>query len=77
MQGNVIFDGSAVKEKKFVPWEVKEAGIKTGFYVASTFLAHNLFPLGPLYGLANLGFALNYCRVSWGYLNNAVTRIDL
>ena len=66
-----------MKEKKFVPWEIKEAGIKNGFGLVSTYGASLLFPMGHMWGAANLFFLLNYCRVSFGYLSNAVTKVEL
>ena len=72
-----MFDGETVVERKLVPWEVKEAGVKNGFGLVGTYCASLLFPMGNLWGVANLFFLANYCRVSWGFLSNAVTKVDL
>ena len=32
----VVFDGESTKERKFVPWEVKEAGIKGAVGIVGT-----------------------------------------
>ena len=72
-----VFDGKSVTERKFVPWEVKEAGIKNGFGLVGTYCASLLFPMGNMWGACNLFILANYCRVSWGFLSNAVTKVDL
>ena len=39
----VVFDGENTKERKFVPWEVKEAGIKAGVVIIGTQMAALIF----------------------------------
>lgn len=42
----LIFDGETSKERKFVPWEVKEATIKNSLGLLGVYMFDVLFPLG-------------------------------
>ena len=72
----VIFDGET-KERKFVPWEVKEATIKNSLGLLGIYMFDIVTPLGPAYGLAQAFFCINYCRSVWGLMSNAVTKMEL
>ena len=72
----VIFDGET-KERKFVPWEVKEATIVNSLGLMGVVMLDIITPLGPAYGLGQAFFCLNYCRSVWGFMSNAVTKIEL
>ena len=72
----VIFDGET-KERKFVPWEVKEATIVNSLGLLGVYMLDVLTPLGPTYALGQAFFCLNYCRSVWGFMSNAVTKMEL
>ena len=50
MNSMTIFDAET-KERRFVPWEVKEASIKASVGIVGTYMADVILSLGPLYGL--------------------------
>ena len=56
----LIFDGETSKERKFVPWEVKEATIKNSLGLLGVYMFDVLFPLGQAYSAGMLYFGLNY-----------------
>ena len=72
-----VFNGEDSKENQYVPWEVKEATIKNSLGLVGIYMFDVLFPLGPGYGLGQAFFCLNYCRTTFGFMSNAVTKIDL
>ena len=72
-----VFNGEDCKERRFVPWEIKEAAFKSGMGVIGTNMLNMIFPLGHMYGAAQVVFCLNFVRTSWSLMNNAVTKIDL
>ena len=71
-----IFD-SETKERRFVPWEVKEATIKNSFGLLGVYMTNVVFPIGQLYGIGQAFFCFNYVRTVFGFMSHAVTKIDL
>ena len=47
----VVFDAET-KERRFVPWEVKEATIKNSLGLLGVYMFDVITPLGPAYGLS-------------------------
>ena len=72
----VVFDAET-KERRFVPWEVKEATIKNSLGLLGVYMFDVITPLGPAYGLSQAFFCFNYCRTVWGFMSNAVTKMEL
>ena len=72
-----IFNSDDCKERRFVPWEIKEATFKNGLGVVGVYMLDVLFPLGPAFSLAQAFFCFNYAFTSWGLMSNAVTKVDL
>ena len=58
----LVFDGETSKERRFVPWEVKEATIKNSLGLLGIYMTDILFPLGQGFSLGMLFFGLNYTR---------------
>ena len=71
-----VFDG-ATAERKFVPWEVKEAGVKNGLGLLGIYMFDVLFPMGAGYSAGQMFFCLNYTWTVWKLMSNAVTKMDL
>ena len=45
----VVFDAEATQERRFAPWEVKEATFKTAFGMGLVYMWDCGFTLGPVY----------------------------
>ena len=72
-----VFNAEDCKERRFVPWEVKEAAFKNGMGIVGTNMLSLLFPLGHLYSMSQIAFCMNFGWTSWSLMANAVTRMDL
>ena len=72
-----VFNGEELKERKFVPWLVKDATIRNSLYLVLTQFANILFTLGPIYPLTQVVIILNYTKTVYQLMSNAVTKIDL
>ena len=72
-----VFNYEDCTERKFVPWQVKEASIRGGVYLLTIYMAEMLFTMGPLYSAANLLVAGNYTYQVWKHMANAVTKVEL
>ena len=72
-----VFNGEESKERRFVPWEIKEAAFKNGMGCVGVGIVNAIMPLGQLFHLSQIYFCLNFTLQSWKMMNNAVTRMDL
>ena len=72
-----VFNSEDCKERRFVPWEIKEAAFKNGMGIIGTNMLSMLFPLGHIYSMSQIFFCINFGWTSWSLMSNAVTRIDL
>ena len=46
-----LFNSDDCKERRFVPWEIKEASFKAGMGVLGVYMLDVLFPLGPAFSI--------------------------
>jgi len=72
-----VFDADATKERRFAPWEVKEATIKNSFGLVGVYMFDAVFSMGQGYAAAQAFFCLNYARSVWTLMGSAVTKIAL
>jgi hypothetical protein len=73
-----IFHHQDSKSIRYVPWEVKETTIKNVLGVAGMVIIDYLFaPGATFYTLGAASFGLNWMYRVYGYMGNAITRIDL
>ena len=72
-----IFNADDAKERRFVPWEIKEATFKAGMGCFGAAFVNMYMPLGSICSLAQAGFIINYTLTVSRMMSNAVTRIDL
>ena len=77
VNGNVIFNGEDVQERRFVPWEVKEATFKNGMGIVGTYMLSLYLPLGYFYMASNTFFCVNYSYQVIRMMSNAVTKMEL
>ena len=75
----VIFNQStSPSEVRYVPWEVKETTIKNFMGVMGFVIFDYLFaPGAAVYTLGAASFGLNWMYRVYGYLGNAIVRIEL
>lgn len=73
----VVFDAEATKERKFAPWEVKDASIRTAFIMGVVHMYDMASPMGPMYSLFQMGLCLNYARSVYMFMSHAVTKVVL
>lgn len=73
----VVFDADAATEKKFAPWEVKEATIKTAFVMTVVYMWDTVFAMGPLYAAAQTALCCGYAGRIYGLMSGAVTKVVL
>ena len=52
VESMTIFNSEDCKERKFVPWEVKDAIFKNAKGIVGVVMADTLFSLGNFYGIA-------------------------
>ena len=78
-QGNsaVVFDATETKEKRFVPYEIKEITFKNGLGFAGVSMFGYVVPLGDLFSVWAAGFALNWIYRSYSYMAFTVRKIEL
>ena len=72
-----VFNSEDCKEKRSVPFEVKEASIKNGLGIIGVYMASNLFQIGPFFALGQAFFCFNYTFSVWKLMSHAVTKVDL
>ena len=72
-----VFSLKDTKERKFVPFEVKNETIKSSLYVVGLNLFESFVPTGGLYQFGLLGVGLSYSYRVFNYMSRAVTQIDL
>ena len=72
-----MFNSEDCKERRFVPWEVKEATFKNAMGIVGVHMISMITPLGPGYMLANACFSFNYLWTVTSLMRNAVTKMDL
>ena len=72
-----MFDSADCTERRFVPWEVKESTFKNAMGIVGVNMVSMIYPLGPLYMLANASFSFNYVLTVTRLMSNAVTKVDL
>lgn len=73
----VVFDADATSERKFAPWEVKEATFKTAFLMGVVHMWDLGFQLGQGYAAIQLFLAMKYGYTVYGFMANAVTKVVL
>ena len=76
-KGLTVFNADDCKERRFVPWEIKEATFKNGMGLVCVCMLDILIPLGPTYSVAQMFFCLNYSWTAFSLMSNAVTKVDL
>lgn len=65
-------------EPKYTPWELKEATLKNLLGVFGVVCTHYFFGLpAPLYSAGTLYFGLNWGYSIYGFMGNAITKIEL
>jgi len=72
-----VFDADATKERRFAPWEVKEATIKNSFGLLGVYMFDAVFSMGQGYAFAQAFFCINYARSVWNLMGSAVTKMAL
>ena len=72
-----VFNGENCSERTFVPFKVKEAGIRGAFIMGVIHMWDMIVPLGALYGAAQMGIALSSSYTIFNCMTKAVTKIDL
>ena len=68
---------SETQERKFVPFEVKEAGIKAAVGFVSINMMSIILPLDGAYSAVSMFLVLNYGYQCWNFMGNAVTKMEL
>ena len=71
-----VFD-SETAERKFVPFEIKEAGIKAGVGLIGVNMLSLMMTIDGAYSAISAAFILNYGYTCWKFMGNAVTKIEL
>ena len=74
---HTVFNSDDCKERRFVPWEIKESVFKNGMGIVGVNMMNLLFPIGPLFSVGCLSFCMNFTWTTWNLMTNAVTKIDL
>lgn len=72
-----VFDADATKERRFAPWEVKEATIKNSFGLLAVYMLDAVVSLGQGYAAAQVFICVNYARSVWNLMGSAVTKMAL
>ena len=72
-----VFSAEDCKEKRFVPWEVKESTFKNMMGIVGVNMVNMVLPLGPTLTIASAIFAGNYVYTIFNLMNNAVTKVEL
>ena len=78
-QGNkaVVFDATETKERRFVPYEIKEATFKNGMGFAGVSILGYTTGLTDAFSLWAAGFAINWAYRSFSYMAFTVRKIEL
>ena len=72
-----VFDGDASKERKFVPFELKELGFKYTLIAGGMWTTNYMYTLSPFLDLAGTGAMLSCLWQMYGYMGSAVKKIEL
>lgn len=65
-------------EPKYTPWELKEATLKNLLGVFGVITTNFFFHLSnPVYSAGTLFFGLNWAYSIYGFMGNAITKIEL
>ena len=78
-QGNtaVVFDSTETKEKRFVPYEIKETTFKNGMGFVGVSMFGYCLPIGDVFSIWAAGFALNWVYRTYSYMAFTVRKIEL
>lgn len=72
-----IFDNTECKERRFVPFEIKEVSFKCGMGIMGALVWSYTLPLGVVGELAASAFALNWMYRSLTIMSSTVRKIEL
>ena len=73
----MVFDADGTKERKFAPWEVKEATVKTAFLMGVVYMWDTAIPLGAGYAALQTFLCGKYAWTVYGLMSSAVTKVVL